>query len=160
MSVEGNKVQFCVDGDEGVCQRLFVVSSRLDVVLEQNWEPLLDVSGDFLSVLAVAVSNSEVVEGRQLSDVRRQNVGVLVHFVRVVRNVADSGCKCEFGHDVRIFFGGFLFVGLGRSLVVGWLVVVEWSFAVFFVTSTAGVSGLGSGGSVRRPSGVGFPGAV
>ena len=76
---------------------------ELELLLHILWQPQFDEVGDVLAVLAVAVRHAEEVPVVVVAHVRMQDEAVLVYFVWVVRNEADSGRKCVLRDYVALY---------------------------------------------------------
>ena len=79
-----------------------------------------NVRADFLSVLAMAVANSEEMQRRQLRHVWGEDVLILVNFVGVVRVKAYPGSKRKLPYTVFAFHDyRFSYLNLIRSRLRG-----------------------------------------
>ena len=72
----------------------------IDVFANELREAKLDEVGGFLAHLSMAIAHAEIVSEVASVEVGAQNEAVLVYFVRVVRNEADTCSEGILGDDV------------------------------------------------------------
>ena len=76
------------------------LEALLQVLLDLEWQSMLEQAGDLLAVMAVPVADGEEMAVAQVEHVRVGQVGVLVDFVGVVSRDASLCREGELGHDV------------------------------------------------------------
>lgn len=77
-----------------------ILQALLQVLFNLEGQTVLKQSRDLLAVVPVAVTNGEEVAVAQVEHVRVGQVGVLVHFVRVVSCDASLRREGKLGDDV------------------------------------------------------------
>ena len=65
----------------------------LEMFLNLEWQPMLQQAGDFLAVVSVAIAHGEKVAMTEIEHVWIRQVGILVHFVRIV--LRDTSLRRE-----------------------------------------------------------------
>lgn len=72
----------------------------------------------------MSITNTEIVTGRQLENVGRENKIILVHLVWIVRHEPDSSCECKFSDNVLLLINGNVIILshlFFRMLLHSWL---------------------------------------
>lgn len=91
-----------------------------------EWQPVLEQSTHFSSILAVAITNWEEVAVLQTHDVGRGDVSILVGFVWIVRSYTSLCREGELGHHVA-----YLVWFCCCWLSLGW----HWHWGLGFLSS-------------------------